>query len=187
MSQGRVCSLPIGEGAGWSSTHSSRCGTGFGEMQHSLKACSHPGEGGLRDQGVRLDCSNEHTRAHPSVVAKGMSASPSHQSLFPPPYDSHFPPQAHSGQCGSPQAGLSDASLPVAKSQGTSPHRPAPSAIKAGVPEALQPLRLPGKLRSCLTCWFNAFLLADGRWGGGAVHRHNEQTTNTSFVQPRGY
>ncbi len=85
ISQGRVCSLPIGEGAGWSSTHSSRCGVGFGEMQHSLKAGSHPGEGGLRGQGVRLDCSNEHTRAHPSVVAKGMSASHPHQPSFPLP------------------------------------------------------------------------------------------------------
>ena len=85
ISQGRVCSLPIGEGAGWSSTHSSRCGTGFGGMQHSLKACSHPGEGGLRGQGGRLDCSNEHTRAHPSVVAKEMSAPPPNQPLPPPP------------------------------------------------------------------------------------------------------
>jgi hypothetical protein len=77
-------------------------------------------------------------------------------------------------------------SLPVARSQRTSPHRPAPSASKAGVSEALQPLRLPGKLCSCLTCWFNDFLLADGRWGGRAVHRHDEQITHTPFVQPRG-
>ena len=129
-------------------------------MQHSLKACSHPGEGGIRGQGVRLDCSNEHTRAHPSVVAKEMSASHPHQPLFPPPCTTPISPRRPiSGQCGSPQVGLLDASLPVAKSQGTSPHRPAPSVIKAGVPEALQPLRLPGKLRSCLTCWFNAFCL----------------------------
>jgi hypothetical protein len=40
------------EGAGWSSTHSSRCGTGFGGMQHSLKAGSHLGEG-PRGQRVR--------------------------------------------------------------------------------------------------------------------------------------
>ena len=42
-----------------------------------------------------------------------------------------------------PKAGLLVASLPVAKSQRTSPHRPAPSA-KAGASEALQPLRLHG-------------------------------------------
>ncbi len=131
-----------------------------------------------------MDWSNEHTRVHPSVVAKEMSASHPRQ---PPPYDPHFPRGPISGQCGSPQAGLSDASLPVAKSQGTSPHRPAPSDINAGVSEALQPRRLLGKLRSCLTCWFNAFLLADGRWGGGAVHRHDEQITHTPFVHPRGY
>ena len=60
-------------------------------MQHSLKAGSHLGEGGLCGQGVRLECSNEHTRAHPSVVAKGMSASHPHQPSSPPRTTPIFP------------------------------------------------------------------------------------------------
>jgi hypothetical protein len=99
-------------------------------------------KGGLRGQGVRLDCSNEHTRTHPSVVAKGLSASHPHQPLFPPLYDSHFPPQTHKWSMRFPTSRPARCSLPVARSQRTSPHRPAPSASKAGVSEALQPLRL---------------------------------------------
>ena len=106
---------------------------------------------------------------------------------FPPPYDSHFPPQTHKWSMRFPTSRPVRYFVASRQSQGTSPHRPAPSDIKAGVSEALQPLRLLGKLRSCLTCWFNAFLLADRRWGGGAVHRHDEQITHTPFVQSRGY
>jgi hypothetical protein len=188
ISQGRVCSLPIGEGAGWSSTHSSRWGIGFGEMQHSLKACPHLCE---RRTARPRSSFGLFQRAYPGPPFGGCQGNvrfPSPPTPLPPPRTTPiFPRRPISGKCGSPQAGLSDASLPVAKSQGTSPHRPAPSAIKAGVSEALQPLRLPGKLRSCSTCWFNAFLLADGRWGGRAVHRHDEQIMHTPFVQSRGY
>jgi len=72
---------------------------------------------------------------------------PSPPTLFPLPYDSHSPRRPISGQCGSPQAGLLVASLPVAKSQGTSPHRPAPSA-KAGVSKRFNLYVLAGNLRS---------------------------------------
>jgi hypothetical protein len=94
-----------------------------------------------------LECSDEHTRALPSAVAKGMSASHPHHP-FPPSCTTPISPRRPiSGQCGSPQAGLLVASLPVAKSQGTSPHRPAPSA-KAGVSKRFNLYVLAGNLRS---------------------------------------
>ena len=82
----RVCSFSNGESAGWSSSHSSRCGIGFGGDAALFESRFLPFvKGGLRGQGVRLEWSNEHTRAHPSVFAKGMSASHPHHPLSPSP------------------------------------------------------------------------------------------------------
>lgn len=116
-------------------------------MQHSLKAGSHLGEGGLCGQGVRWNVPTSIPGPTLRLVPRECPLPIPTNPLPPPPYDSHFPPQAHSGQCGSPKAGLLVASLPVAKSQGTSPHRPAPSA-KAGVSKRFNPYVFAGNLRS---------------------------------------
>jgi hypothetical protein len=74
-------------------------------MQHSLKACSHLGEGGLCGQGVRWNVPTgipgPSLRQWPRECPLPIPTTP-----YPPPYDSHFPRRPISGQCGSPQAGL---------------------------------------------------------------------------------
>ena len=75
-------------------------------MQHSLKAGSHLGEGGLCGQGVRWNVPTSIPGALPSAVAKGMSASHPHHPFPPPRTTPTFPRRPKSGQCGSPQAGL---------------------------------------------------------------------------------
>jgi len=75
-------------------------------MQHSLKAGSHLGEGGLCGQGVRWNVPTSIPGALPSAVAKGMSASHPHHPFPPPRTTPTFPRRPISGQCGSPQAGL---------------------------------------------------------------------------------
>ena len=64
-------------------------------MQHSLKAGSHLGEGGLCGQGVRWNVPTSIPGALPSAVAKGMSASHPHHPFPPPRTTPIFPPQTH--------------------------------------------------------------------------------------------
>lgn len=82
------------EGAGWSSTHSSRCGTGFGGMQHSLKAGSHLGEGGLRGQGVRWNVPTSIPGPTLRLVPRECPL-PIPTNPLPPPVRLPFPPQTH--------------------------------------------------------------------------------------------
>ena len=87
--------FPIGEGAGWSSTHSSRCGIGFWEMQHSLKACPRLCE---RRTARPRGSFGLVQRAYPGPPFGGCQGNvrfPSPPTPSPPPYDSHFPPQTH--------------------------------------------------------------------------------------------
>ena len=111
---------------------------------------------------------------------------PSPPTLFPLPYDSHFPPQTHKWSMRFPTSRPVSRSLPVARRQGTSPHRPAPSA-KAGVSKRFNPYAFAGNLRSVRTDCLTLLLLADGLMGSGRRARAHEQITHTPLVQLRGY
>jgi hypothetical protein len=106
-------------------------------MQHSLKAGSHLGEGGLRGQGVRWNVPTSIPGPTLRLVPRECPL-PIPTTPFPPPYDSHFPPQTHKWSMRFPTSRPVSRSLPVARRQGTSPHRPAPSA-KAGVSKRFNP------------------------------------------------
>ena len=116
---------------------------GPGGMQHSLKAGSHLGEGGLRGQGVRWNVPTSipgpTLRRVPRECPLPIPTNP----LPPPCTTPNSPRRPISGQCGSPKSRPVSCFVASRQSQRTSPRRPAPSA-KAGVSEALQPLRLHG-------------------------------------------
>jgi len=106
-------------------------------MQHSLKACP---------TLVKEDCAAKgfvgmFRRAYPGPSLRQWPREcplPIPTTPFPPPYDSHFPPQTHKWSMRFPTSRPVSRSLPVARRQGTSPHRPAPSA-KAGVSKRFNP------------------------------------------------
>jgi hypothetical protein len=89
-------------------------------------------KGGLCGQKVRLEVVQRAYPGPPFGGRQGNTRSPPPPIPSPPPCATPTPRRPIVVKSGSPQAGPSDASLPVAKSQKTSPHRPAPSATKAG-------------------------------------------------------
>ncbi len=128
-----------------------------------MKACSHPLQ--------KEDCAAkefiwsgptsipEPTGSHPSVVAKGMSASHPHQPLSPPPVRLPSPRRPISGQHGPPQAGLFDARCQLPEARGRLLTGQPPQLQRQVYPKHFNLYAFTGKLRSCLTCWFNAFCL----------------------------
>ncbi len=72
-------------------------------MQHSLKAGSHLGEGGLRGQGVRWNVPTSTPGPTLRLVPRECPL-PIPTNPLPPRYDSHSPRRPISGQWGSPKS-----------------------------------------------------------------------------------
>jgi hypothetical protein len=98
----------VGGDAGWSSTRSSRCGKDPGPKRDP-RGRSWSVQWFLRESAflpvVGEALGGSSTRSSRCGTSPLLHSPPQHvRPVFPPPYDSR-PPQAQSGQCGSPQAG----------------------------------------------------------------------------------